>query len=722
MKKIQLRILFCISLFFLGSILAKASVKSSPNAEQGEQVKDTIFVEPYIDLDEWREQPVKHRYVHGGFKGTDLRFSYYFPAPEKYKGRFFQYITPVPDSEYLSQGAQGEEDRIGFSLSSGAYFIETNGGGTDATASAGKQVNPEIGGFLANAAAARYSRQVAREMYGGNRPYGYCFGGSGGSLRTIGGMENTKGVWDGAVPFVTASNMAMPSAFTVRVQAMRVLKDKFPQILDAVEPGGSGDMYAGLNEEEHKALEEAYHMGFPVKSFYDYKTMGIHAFAALYGGMVISDRLYFKDFWEVPGYEGANPTKSLLESRIQHKTFIKKVITAEEAMEIGLDIGREPGEKKGKGKKKSDGSADLAWQSLDEKEKNMPVAFQLNKAVPVNPEDYLGGDIVMKSGSARRKSIFVKEIKDDYVILGQADEKVLKKVHAGDQVVVDNSNFLAAQSYHRHCVPEDLNEYPAWRQFCDKDGNPLYPQRPMLLGPMFSSFASGKLITGEFNGKMIIVENLWDKEAYAWQADWYYNNAKKFYGDDIDNRLVVWYNDHTLHGDFTEQKDPTRTVSYLGILQQALRDLSLWVEKGVAPPSTTGHIIEDCQVIVPDNATERKGIQPVVNVKANGCERADVKVGDKVTFEATIEVPPHAGKIIAAEWDFDEKGIFPVAEKIKKGKLSEDGTKMTIIRTYTFDKPGTYFPALRGVSQREGDQETPYARIQNLGRVRVVVQ
>ena len=39
-----------------------------------------------------------------------------------------------------------------------------------------------------------------------------------------------------------------------------------------------------------------------------------------------------------------------------------------------------------------------------------------------------------------------------------------------------------------------------------------------------------------------------------------------------------------------------------------------------------------------------------------------------------------------------------------------------------FEKPGTYFVALRAISQRQGDKTTPYARIQNMDRVRVVVK
>ena len=142
--------------------------------------KDTIFKAPYVDVDEWRDKPVRHRYVHGGFKGSDTRFSFYFPLKEKYKGHFFQYITPFPDNENLSQGASGEEDKIGFSIASGAYFIETNGGGKIDFAKPGLGGDATIGAYRANAAAAQYSRVVAAQIYGQHRTYGYAFGGSGG--------------------------------------------------------------------------------------------------------------------------------------------------------------------------------------------------------------------------------------------------------------------------------------------------------------------------------------------------------------------------------------------------------------------------------------------------------------------------------------------------------------------------------------------------------------
>ncbi|MBE0697520.1 MAG: hypothetical protein IH586_11420, partial [Anaerolineaceae bacterium] len=316
-------------------------------------LKDPMFEKPYVDLDEQRDQPVRHRYIHGGFEGTDTRFSFYFPPAEQYQGRFFQHITPVPISENLAQSRSGEDDKISFTIASGGYFVESNGGGMSAMPPAS---DARITAYLANAAVARYSRVAAAQIYGQHRPFGYAYGGSGGAFRTIGGMENTSGVWDGAVPYVVGSPMAIPNVFTVRMLAMRVLWDKFPAILDAVEPGGSGDMYAGLNAEEHAALREVTRMGFPPRGWFNYKTLGMGALSVLFEGIAAMDPTYFNDFWTLPGYAGVNPDDSLRRARVQHKTTIIKVVTREEALRMGWDI--EPQVAFGA----SRGGVDDAWQ------------------------------------------------------------------------------------------------------------------------------------------------------------------------------------------------------------------------------------------------------------------------------------------------------------------------------------------------------------------------
>jgi hypothetical protein len=697
-----------VCLFFSLSLHLRAQnnlVQTSEDLAKNFAIKDTLFKTPYIDVDEWRDKPVRHRYVHGGFKGTEARFSFYFPSKETYKGHFFQYITPFPDNENLSQGATGEEDKIGFSISNGAYFIETNEGGRIDFSKPNLGGDATVGAYRMNAAAAQFSRVVAAKIYETNeRPYGYAFGGSGGAFRTIGGMENTEGVWDGAVPYVVGSPEAIPNVFTVRMYAMRVLLDKFPQIIDAVEPGGSGDMYAGLNDEEKAALQEVTRMGFPPKSWFGYKTMGIHGFLVLYQGVVMADNKYFtEDFWNKPGYLGANPPASLIKARIQKVSKIKTGIPDDEAVRIGLV---EPMSTQDRG------TADAAWKSMGGEPGTMPVAFQLEDMLP--DVNFMGGDLIIKSGAAAGKTLQLTKVAGDKVALGPANPSVLVLLKPGDTVQVDNSNFLAVQTYHRHQVPE--KEYHVWDQFRDADGKPIYPQRPMLLGPLFTMGASGVLPAGKFKGKMIVLSSLWDREAFPWQADWYRSKVQEHLGDSTDNYFRLWYTDHALHGDQTKQEDPTHTVSYLGVLQQALLDLSAWVEKGIAPPATTNYKVEDGQVSVPATAAERKGIQPVVTLKANGSERANIKPGEPVVFTAAIALPPNTGKIVSAQWDFEGAGTFSIDEKITPA------SSIKLKTTHTFSKPGTYFTTLRVTSQRQGDAKTLYTRIQNLDRVRVVVK
>jgi len=230
---------------------------------------DSLFHEPYVDVDEWRDEPIHHRYVHGGFKGIDARFSIYFPPKEQYEGRFFQYIQPISGDEKTADTptAQSASYSIGFAIDSGGYLVISNLGRMDMFT--GK--DPTIVGYRTSAAVAKYSRVLAADMYGDHRPYGYAWGGSGGAYKTISCIENTDGVWDGVVPFVHATPISIPYNFSAQAHAMRVLEDKMPAIVDAVEPGGSGDMYADLNEEERAALTEVTKMGFPPRAWFHYR-------------------------------------------------------------------------------------------------------------------------------------------------------------------------------------------------------------------------------------------------------------------------------------------------------------------------------------------------------------------------------------------------------------------------------------------------------------------
>ncbi|WP_433832655.1 hypothetical protein ACQP2E_16695 [Actinoplanes sp. CA-015351] len=630
------------------------------------------FEHPYVDVDEQRETPHPHRYVHGGFTGTETRFSIYFPPAPDYQGRFFQHITPVPESEHLAQAATGQEDKIGFAFSAGGYFLETNGGGQ--SGGPGSGADPTIAGYRANAAAASYSRVVAARVYGDHRPFGYAYGGSGGAYRTIGGAENTSGVWDGFVPYVPGSPIAAPNVFAVRMHAQRILRDKFDLIVDSYDAGGDGDPYPRLSVEEREALAEVSRMGFPVRSWFGHRTMGSHAFSTIYPGVVAVDPGYFTDFWTVPGYLGADPESSVHRDRVRLSSEVVAVLTRADRADLGPFAEDAGG---------LSGGVDEAFKGANSGQ-DVVVAVRLARTPDVATQ---GAELILADGARVR----LKGVHDDLAVIDMPDLSDVK-VAPGDTVEIDNSNFLAAQTYHRHQVPDA--EFTVWDQFRDEQGAPLLPQRPMQLGPMFAAGAAGSVQSGRITGKMIIVASLLDREAFPWQADWYRAKVAAHAPDDV----RLWFVDNALHGDDERQEHPAHTVSYLGVLHEALRSVAAWVEEGVMPVPDTSYVITDGQVTVPATAAERGGVQPVVTLSVAGG-----------VVQAVAEAPPGAAPIVRVQWDLDGDGSFEVDE------IVEPAGRVVLERPHG----GGAFVAVRVSAQRDGDPHTPFARIDNVARARV---
>jgi hypothetical protein len=660
--------------------------------------RDALFDAPFADVDEWRDAPVAHRYVHGGFQGTDTRFAFHFPPAERYEGRFFHPLFAVPGNEHtVSSGFMpGTEGWIQFAMSNGAALVESNQG----------RLNPFPGPdwsicYRSSAAVARYSRVVAADTYGEHRAYGYLFGGSGGAYKTMSCFENAIGVWDGAVPYIHPTPMSLPNLFTVQNHAIRVLRDKFSAIVDAVEPGGSGDMYAGLNTEEREALAEVTRMGFPPRAWFD-----VDRIASQYHGVwtMLVDNLmkwdpeYFEDFWAVPGYLGFNPPESLGKARLQHKTTVSALVFREEAIGLELPVPRLLGVRQ--------------WSEA-------PVAVRVDQ-LPVTSLE--GATFTVTSGAATGRVLYIVDAIKGIIVTGFGPDNTegLAGVSVGDEVLIDNSVYLASQTYHRHQVHPD---FPQFDQF-EVAGQPIYPQRPKFIGPRFARYGSGAVQTGRFAGKMIVIQNLMDEAAHPSQAEYYHGLVKAALGPRTDEHYRLWFIDHAMHGQPTVAPgDPrpvrtTRTVSYIGVLRQALRDLADWVERGLAPPPSTEYQLVDGQVLVPPTAAARKGIQPVVTLTVDGHSSAMVAAGEAVQFCGIAEVPPGAGTIVSAEWDFDGSGEYAFTEAGIEG----DYNQITVTTAHTYAQSGTYFPVLRITSQREGDPHTPHTRILNLGRTRVTVR
>ncbi len=696
------------TIFILLAVLlcGSASAKSLKGQKFAFVCEDTQFKNPFVDVDKVITKPVKCRYVHGGFDdGT--RFSFYFPLDKSdFTGRFFQYITPFPDSETSAQNYYAASP-IGFSIEHGAYFVETNEGGKLDFADPTTRKDPSIGAYRANAACAQFSRHIAQLIYGCERPYGYCFGGSGGAYRTTGSMESTEGVWDGAVPFVLGSPQAIPNVFAARMYALRMLRDKMDDIVDALEPGGSGDPYATLTTEQRQVLHEVSSMGFPLKSWYGWKYMDAHGFLVLYRSVVAMDQKYFReDFWNKPGYFGYDNPPSLQRDHIQAKTVIKRIIGQTEAEQLGLVAPLSEADR---------GSADRAWASMGSEIKEKPVAYEIDQKVDMPT---LGGELMMLSGKGKGQQLQITGAKGGYVTLAAVNQpQLLPLLNVGDSVQVDNSDWLAVETYYRHQVP--TKDYYVWNQFRGYNDQPIYPQRPMLLGPMFTRGAAGCLPTGKIHGKMILCCSVWDREAFAWQGDWYRKHVTEFLGNATDDNFRLWYTDRATHGG---EDDPTEVVDYTTTLYQALLDVSDWVEKGIAPSHTSTYEVEDGQVILGVDGKQRGGIQPVPYATINGKERADVKPGEQVTIHVTVDVPKGTGKVVRADWCIDGSKEFTQPVDMSKAKYSADGERVEFEQVVSYDKAGTYFPTVKVYSERKGDAKTPYTCIANLGKVRVVVK
>jgi hypothetical protein len=668
---------------------------------------DPRFNQPFIDVREWREEPAdapvfpggittqhggaapikaRHLYIHGGFSGTDAKFSFCFPPEEEYQGRFFQ------ATHQLLAGEDATARNVSFALASGGYSVQTNMGGSDnartAEGSAKGQSDTTIRGYRVNAEAAKFSRVVAAELFGAHRTYGYLYGGSGGAYQTITSAEMTTGVWDGYVPYVMGSPQSIPNCFTVRVNALRVLKHKWPSIIDAIEPGGSGDPYAGLDDEERAALEEATRTGFPPGAWFNYVPQGGGPLVLVASYVPVLDPTYMDDFWSKPGYLGTDQTSSVRAARLQHEATVVEVIS---------------------------GTRNQLTLS------SVPTA------------DLTGADLIITSGPAAGKTASLGRIDSDgkghiglvFEAVGDTiditgDPAVVDSIATGDEVRIDNSRFLALQTYHRHQFPPanpDFDYPDVYDYFRKPDGTPKYPRRSVDIGAAGTLGATGQIPTGRFNGKMIVVECLHDGDALPWQADWYRKKVEAVEGPQVDEKYRLWYVDNANHTDPTTDMLETHAVAYSGTVQYALRELSAWVEEGIIPPPTSEYQVQDGQVHVPASAAQRRGIQPVVHLEVNGGTRAEVAVGERVTFSAQIEVPPAPGKVVTAKWDFEGEGTYPVTAEL--GDPSAEMVQVTA--THAFARPGTYFPALRVASQREGNASTPFARSLNLDRVRVVV-
>ncbi len=685
-------------------------------------ITDTYFQKPFIDVDEMRERTLAdgtimpYRYMHGGFQETNVKFSFFFPSEEKYEGRFHQYLSPFPgpEEEIASIGRTGENDRIAFALSCGAYFVESNMG---SAASFGAMSDATMT-WKSSAAVAEYSRVKAEEIYHRGRAYGYVYGGSGGGYKTLACIENTQ-VWDGAAPYVIGSPVSLPNTITMHAQGQRVLRNCFDKITDALDAGGSGNPYEALKPEEAAMLTEITKMGFPPIAWYLEAKGNIDdgSLPVLAPGVKMADPSYFEEFWTKDGYMGADPESTAVRDRLQFTGIVKSVKLPSQEEDSHNEAGLNGVDDAWK-KQLTAGNG--AWIELEE--------------LPEGDDLYLHGvNIIPQSGAAKGKQLLLDKMvrkpgeKGGYLTIGMCygmDDLsgVLSSLTQGDEVYLDNSDYIAIQSYYRHQCPPDLS-FHAWDQFRKEDGTPTLPQRENIMGYGFTG--TGTVQDGNIQCKVILTQALMDESTCPWCADWYRHQVIQSKGSEDDFRL--YYTQRAMHGD-TDARVNYMVVDYMGAQRQSIIDLANWVEKGVEPlPSTEYELREDGQIYLNTDITRRRGIQADVTITVGGEKCVHVKVGEQVTFYIDVKVPEGAGEvteIVMSDRELEActcETMYPITcEFTPYVSGAIHGAKAEYTTSYA--KPGTYFATTRILSNRNGKREEVLTQIKNLDRVRIVVE
>jgi hypothetical protein len=696
-----------------------ADVKNKSQLEMDSYiVPDRYFGRPYVDRDEMRDKPVPHRHVHGGFTGTDTRFTFYFPARDSWRGRMFQ---------PMEGGHAGHEDTFGgyagevgggltMVMRLGGYMVESNSGhiGDDIDPKAGD--DPTLYGYRASIESARFSKHIAKQVYGEAPRYGYVWGGSGGARRSPLCLEYGSDVYDAALPYMGGGNIEPhgttsrvrsdgPIGFGLMFNVQRLLGEKIKGVIDAMQPGG-GDPYAALSVHEREELGNLYRLGYPRgDEFMISLPMGqMWLWTSTADMLQRDDAEYFKAFWSQPGYVGHDSPEYVRDDVIDFKGKVSRILTARELRDSPEFAGPEFAAAK---------TFVIILATLNN-QLDLPIGVEVNGI----PGGYrLGAGIKVSSGEAAGRQLYcLNHIKDFFLCEGhgEANLKRFVGVKVGDQVHVDNRAFLAFCYYYRHHISAD----PLY-DFLRVDGRPIFPQHPVPL----QSPLMGVPYSGQYKGKLLWVHHTHDASLWPSNALTYKTAVERAQGaDGAAARFRLRWTENAEHipprmlPPNPGRMATTWLVNFHEVIEQSLYDLCDWVEKGI-PPAATTFTFADGKVSLPASARERGGIQPVVHVSANGGIKAEIRKGEQVNVKLEAEVPPGAGFVTLVEWDFDGSGSYPV-----RHRLTDRKARVEMTTTHTYDKAGVYFVTARVTSHRQGDPDATSCRIENVAASRVIVR
>jgi hypothetical protein len=553
------------------------------------------------------------------------------------------------------------------------------------------------------AAATKVAKAYANRLYGNTaKIYSYFWGCSGGGIVAMAAAENTVGVWDGVQPqCLGPSGVASYHSFHWQAHyTMAIPQAKRDAIAAAAAPGGTGDIYAGLNPEEKAVLDEFLAAGYPLPIIGNhYKNLALSLVDPV--DIRTADQSYEDDFWSKPGYAGANPPNYLKGALVDGWATITGI--TRDAAGNPTAVQFDPATLPPLGSigdtylefwvYRPDGQTriiDPTWRAGDRRDNKQRYSLQ-GKLDPATGLLALTGTSKDNFGS---------------VLTVSNSPLLLAPLKIGDKVRVNNRFILAMYYYPRHSNIPGMRSYDQYR---NADGSAKYPQRRDLSVLAYGNHRTmgGRNETGAVKTKTMVMEGMSDNLA------WPLFNAS--YGEMIQRTLGAAKAEQMARLYIHDNGRHTRGGGEEGVFQQSMQDLMAWAERGVAPPKSTQYTIRNGQVILAKEAADRHGLQPVMSFTANGAARASAAVGQPVTLAAKLEMPPRAGQIVQYKWTVDGKDDAPT--------VVPPQPLVNVTRQISFDKPGSYLIRLTVNGQRDGLLTPPNQTLmQNFKEVRVVVQ
>lgn len=733
--------------------LAVDATCTDPDYNENTLVIDSVVPQVYTDAS---GQEIPYTEVRGHFPATNTEDTlppgvtqsptlkehavlWRFPAKEFWRNRSFQQTYPVGSANTIQSDDLNDVDK-GFAFTNGAMTIRVGPG------------NPR-GGYRVNAAATKLAKAYANQFYGNSDPiYSYLWGQSGGSAQALGAAEGTTGVWAGVIPVVIAtSGLIVHSFMWQALYATAVPLDKRAEVREAAEVGSGRSIYDPLDAEQRAILDELLKAGFPREGLNtalsvklangDQVPVGDATVGALVGpfpgvsgpslvfgpggtSVRVLDRTYEDDFWSKPGYAGANPPNYLAAAKVDGFATITEIVR--DAQGVPTMLKFDPATVPALGSIGAAGlnyyvyAADGTTRTIDETDPNKPVftlsgvldttTSTLNLAVTTDAFQVAG---VAGSPSLNTTSPFNSPV-------------LLNALTVGGKIRINNRYFLAVAHYPRHSIVNNGN--PAYDQYKDAFGRPKYPQRAIqwVAGP--DTTKGGIVETGAIKTKTMVMENLEDANSFPYVAGFYASQVQKTLGKKkADDMFRVYFQEHWSH---------SNGGLVAGIFNQMVLDLVAWAERGVTPkPSSVYTIDSMTQVVQPASATNRKGLQPVINLTASdgltpGGDRVEVTgVLQPAYLSATIQMPPATGEIFKFNWHIERQGVTPSNEPVPiVAPIDEPATVLaspnelvTVSRPFTFQFPGDYIVSLNASGDRNGASGTA-TEVKNFDRVRVVVR